>query len=136
VTALNQGDVDGALATFAVDGHLTDLLCRPDPECVGHAAIRRTLEARVASHRCITIRRAEEAGNVATAQVEVRADEIRRVGVEHIVLLMTVQVGGDQIVTLTVQADQGDENTRRYTAIGVRMAPEGTPVPAPATSCG
>jgi hypothetical protein len=136
VDALNKGDIDEALATFAVSARLQDLLCRPAQECVGHAAIRPVLEARVVSHRCITVRRAEESGHVVTAQVEVRADEIRRVGVEYIVLTYTAQVARDEIVTLSVQADLGDTNTSHYSAIGVGLAQAGTPLPAPPMPCG
>jgi hypothetical protein len=143
VDALNRGDVDGALAAFAQDGRLADLPrlsvthpCRPAQECVGHAAIRPELEARVASHRCVTVLTAAEAGEVVIASVQLRHDGLRMIGVEYIVQNLRVVVGGDQIVTLESGTDLSDENTRRASAISAGVEPRGTPLPAPATPCG
>ena len=67
--------------------------------------------------------------NTAVHRAIVTSDPIHQAGVERIVLIHTVVIEQDHIVSLTARLDQSDDQTRRYTTALMGSPPAGTPAP-------
>ncbi len=113
-TALDNGDVDGALAV------LTDDAVREDPgtcsvPCVGKAAIRKSLESTVAGSRLSRIVGGYQvSGNIVTSRTEQRSAAISAAGVERVINIVTYEVRGDKISAVRVKRDTSDPQTAAF----------------------
>ncbi len=109
--AVNQGDVDGALALFTEDATWVRGGRCPPGACAGQAAVRAELEKDVADHHQIDIVDTQVSDNVLTARVELRTDGTLAAGVERIIQVFTVEFRGDKISALQARPDLTDPQT-------------------------
>ena len=127
VDARNRGDLDGVMALFAEDAVRRDGTC---PDCVGVAAIRRSMEQNVAEHFQATVLAAQAVGNTVTARAELRSDVFRAGGAERVISNFRVEVREGKVVLWSSTLDTTDPQTAAYVA--ARQAGAGQPPPAPA----
>ena len=120
--AVNQGDVDAALALFTEDATWVRGGRCPPGACVGQAAIRAELEAEVASDHRIDIIDAQVTGSTLTARAEFQTVMTRAAGVERIILAYTVEFQGDKISLLRAMPDLTDPQTAAFA--GSMMPPQ------------
>ena len=113
--AVNQGDVDGALALFSEDATWVRGGRCPPGACVGQAAVRAELETEVANHHRIDIIDVQVTDSTLTARAEFQTDRTREAGVERIILAFTVEFQGDKISALQAGPDLTDPQTAAFT---------------------
>ena len=123
--AVNQGDVDAALALFTEDATWVRGGRCPPGACVGQAAIRVELEVEVASDHRIDIIDTQVTGSTLTARAEFQTDRTREAGVERIILAYTVEFQGDKISLLRAMPDLTDPQTAAF--VGSMMPMTGAP---------
>ena len=110
--AVNDGDVDTALALFTEDATWTRGGRCPPGACVGQAAIRAELEKDVADNHQLDIVDVEVTGNTLNARVELRTDVTREEeGIDRAVQTYTVEFAGERISALRVVPDFDDPQT-------------------------
>jgi hypothetical protein len=116
VSALNRGDVDGALSLFTDDAQLSGLrpFCVPNP-CVGRAAIQTQLNYGVSNHIQLQLLSSVNVvnGNV-TVGVAHRNDLIRAAGLSRVVVAETLTFRGDKIAKYVVEAETSDPQTAAF----------------------
>ena len=119
--AVNQGDVDGALALFTEDATWVRGFRCPPGACVGQAAIRAELEKDVADGHRIDMADIQVSGTTLTARVEVRTDGTRAAGVERIIQVFTLEFREDKISGLRVMPDRTDPETAAFIAATIEQ---------------
>ena len=116
VHAINAGDVDGVLETFADNAAVGGVPgCLP-VDCVGKDAIRNVMEFYVAEDLAVTITSLKASGNAATGSIEPASDFIRATGSQRIVGSITVETTGDEISAYHFVADFSDPQTANFVA--------------------
>jgi len=116
VHALNAGDVDGVLETFADNAAVGGVPgCLP-VDCVGKDAIRTVMEFYVAENLAVTITSLEVSGNTATGSIEPASDFIRATGSQRIVGSISVEVTDEKISGYHFAADFSDPQTANFVA--------------------
>ncbi len=118
ITALNRGDVAGAMATFADDAVFEGLgLCAATP-CVGKAAIQKEMEREVADHTIFTgVGVSRASGDTLTgSRSEIRSDSIKAAGIERIIASGTTVIKGDKISSIRHVLDTTDAQTAKFAA--------------------
>jgi ketosteroid isomerase-like protein len=142
LTALNNGDLDGALALFAdnavfVGAARSGGTCSQATPCTDAAGIRQQLQnAVVGSHTCFTLRSLTVSGAVVTGQRDTRNDVTRRNGIDRDIEDFFALVPDGQITFWAAVKNVGDPETALDLAISAGTQPPGTPIPAPGTPCG
>ncbi len=106
-TAQNKGDIPTVMSNFADDAVLIHPYC-PSP-CAGKAAIQKVYELQAATH--IVVDAATywgESDNTIHFIGEVRADNIKALGLDRIVINCTLTFSGNKISRFTVLPDPSD----------------------------
>ena len=131
VDAVNDGDVDAALALFTEDATWTRGGRCPPGSCAGQAAIRAELEKDVADGHRLDIVDVEVTGSTLTASVELRTDVTRaQEGINRAIQTYTVDLEGEKISALLVVPDFTDPETAE---LRNRMLPTTGGGPGPST---
>ena len=114
--AMEQGDVDAALALYADDAAIEGGgSCRWVSPCVGKAAIRSHLEQRVKNkHRKVTVIADYPSGNFLTRQVEIRDKRTRKARVDRIIAWGITKIKDGKILFRRGFRDRSDPQTARY----------------------
>lgn len=141
VNAIASGDVDGAMAAFADDAFYIGAnptgTCSTQAPCTDLAGIRPQMQSNVGGHVCQTIRSIQVSGSVVFGTFEVRADRIRRGGIERVLNPFMLQIPEDKITFYAGRLDLTDPQTALFAAILAGTAePTSQPLPNPATPCG
>jgi ketosteroid isomerase-like protein len=142
LTALNNGDLDGAMTFFAdnavfVGAARSGGTCTQTTPCTDSAGIRQQLQNAVLnSHTCFTLRGLTVSGAVVTGQRETRNDVTRRNGIDRDIEDFFALVPTGQITFWAGVKNVGDPETALDLAISAGTQPAGTLVPAPDTPCG
>ncbi len=129
--AVNQGDVDAALALFTEDATWVRGGVCPPGACVGQAAIRTEIERDIANNHQLDIVDIQVSGTTLTARVEVRTDATRAAGVERIIQVFTLEFREDKISALQLRPDLTDPETAALA--GSMMPPQTGAGPASAS---
>jgi len=114
VQAINQGDVDQVMTTFAP---LPDIAyngfgaCQLWSVCVGADPIRRAMQGKVAQHESLTVTGIETFGSVVVAQMERRNDFITCHGHERVLNTLVAEVSSRGILSISDVADLTDTQT-------------------------
>jgi hypothetical protein len=140
LTAVNNGDSDGAAALFASNaifiGALRGGNCSQSTPCTDAAAIHQQLQSVVSAHTCFVLRSVSVSGAVVTGQLETHADNARSNGVDHILQDFTALVPAGQLTFFANLSDVADPQTALNVAINAGTQTAGTPIPTPPTPCG
>ena len=120
--AVNQGDVEAALALFTEDATWVRGMVCPPGACVGQSAIRTEIERDIANNHQLDIVDIQVSGTTLTARVEVRTDATQAAGVERIIQAFTVEFQGDKISLLRAMPDLTDPQTAAFA--GSMMPPQ------------
>ena len=132
VSALNHGDLEGALALVTDDAFLVGtFVCPPPDGCAGKAAVRRDFEAEIADRVQITPASVQVSGDTIALRLEYRADSVRAAGAERIIILGTVELRGGQISRGVFQPDPTDAQTAAFLAALAASQPAPAPAPTP-----
>src|SRR6266567_6397293 len=139
-TAINNGDVDRAAAVFAGNavfmGSSLRGNCSQAAPCTDSADIQQQLTRYVSSHDCRVLRSISVSGAVVTGQAELRSDNIRHNGVDHLMEDFIALVPAGQITFWANLIDLADPQTAWNHAINLGTAqPANPPIPNPATPC-
>ena len=114
--ALNAGDIDGVLETFADNAAVGGVPgCLP-VDCIGKDAIRNVMEFYVAENLAVTITSLKASGNTATGSIEPASDFIRATGSQRIVGSISVEVTDEKISGYHFAADFSDPQTANFVA--------------------
>jgi len=115
--ALSRGDVPAAVALFTDDAVIDTEsgLCASAP-CVGKAAIEKDLERYVADKsRRVTSLGTFISGNVVVTHFEARSAQIKKAGVDRIILWGIREMKGDKIASSRCcLPDRTDSQTARF----------------------
>jgi hypothetical protein len=114
VAALNQGDIDGVMATFAARAPIAYSgfgACQISTVCVGVDPIRRAMQSQLDQHETITITNLQVFGSVVIAQNERRNDFITCHGHERILTILVAEVVPSGIVSVSDLPDATDRQT-------------------------
>ena len=109
--ALNRGDVDGAVETFADDAVAGGMPGCSPVDCVGEDAIRNMVEFYVGEHHRMTITSSKVSGNTVTGSIEVEEDLLRAGGVQRFLGLTSVEVTNGKIREYRFTPDVSDPQT-------------------------
>jgi hypothetical protein len=109
--ALNRGDVDGAVETFAHDAVAGGMPGCSPVDCVGEDAIRNMVDFYVGEHHRMTITSSKVSGNTVTGSIEVEEDLLRAGGVERFLGLTSVEVTNGKIREYRFTPDVSDPQT-------------------------
>ncbi len=112
-TAVDKGDVAGALAYVSDDAVFQVLGCPPDG-CKGKVAVKGATEGVVAQHPRHTVKSSKASGNTATSRVEVEIDLAKAAGAQRIILTTTVEIKDGKLVLLRAQPDASDPQTAKF----------------------
>ena len=142
-TALNNGDLDGAVTLFAsnavfVGAARANGACTQAAPCTDLAGIRQQLQDHVVGdHACLTLRSLTVSGAVVTGQRQDQSDTSRKNGIANgdIEDFMAL-IPGSQITFFAALKNVGDPDTATDLAISAGTQPAGTPIPNPSTPCG
>jgi ketosteroid isomerase-like protein len=139
-SAVNSGDVDRAAALFADDaifiGSSLRGNCSQSVPCTDPAAIHEQITRYVTSHDCRVLRSVTVNGAVVTGQSELRSDNIRQNGVDHLREDFIALVPAGHIEFWANLIDLADPDTALNHAINLGIAqPVNPPIPNPATPC-
>lgn len=105
--AQNKGDIAAVMANFADDAVLIHPYC-PSP-CVGKAAIQKVYELQAATHTQVDAATYwGESDNVVRFIGEVRADNIKALGLDRIVINSTLTFSGGKISRFAVLPEPSD----------------------------
>ena len=124
VDAVNDGDVDAALALFTEDATWTRGGRCPPGSCAGLAAVRTELEKDVEDNHQIAIVDVQTTGSTLTARTELRTDGTREEeGIDRVIQTVTLEFDGGKISAIKVVPDFTDPQTaeirsRRLPAAG------------------
>lgn len=114
--AVNRGDVDAVMATFADDAVVVRGARCPDIQpCVGKAAILRQVLLERENQIRFTIVSLSVAGDTLTASAEVRGVGPTSGGAERVIQVHTVTFSGDKIARFTSEFDLSDPLTAAFT---------------------
>jgi hypothetical protein len=129
--ARNRYDVEGTLALVTDDyHHVGGPACPAAKPCVGKDAFRPSLQGSIMNRSQFTIVGAPQVtGTKVVARIEVRGDDVRRAGVERIVLTVTMEVRGDQLASHVAVPDASDPQTAQYLAFIQNQPGTGAPTP-------
>jgi hypothetical protein len=138
--AINHGDVNGAAAAFASDAVFSGSSlrgnCSQSVPCTDSAGILQNLTRFVSSHDCRVLHTISVSGAVVTGQSELRSDNIRQNGVDHIMEDFIALVPAGQITYWSNLIDLADPQTALNHAINLgTVKPVNPPIPNPATPC-
>lgn len=114
VAALNQGDLDGVMATFTVRAPIAYSgfgSCQVSTVCVGVDPIRRSMQGQLDLHETITITNLQVFGTVVIAQNERRNDFISCHGHERILGILVAEVAPSGILSVSDLPDFTDRQT-------------------------
>jgi ketosteroid isomerase-like protein len=140
-TAVNNGDLDAAMATFASNAVFVGAArgaagCSQTTPCTDNAGIRQQIQDRnIAIHECFTLRSITVSGDVVSGERYAQSDVTRRNGVAGDVENFLAVIPGSQITFFANVKNVGDPETARDLAISAGTQPAGTPIPTPATPC-
>ena len=139
LAAISRGDVDAAIAMFAdnavfIGGRPTGN-CSQQTPCATAAGIRQQLEGAVGVHVCQTLVEVQVVGAVVSGRIEVRADDLRVIGIERGVASFIALVPQDKITFFALVSDSADAQIARRDAILSGREAAGAPLPNPATPC-
>ena len=109
--ALNRGDVDVAVETFADDAVAGGMPGCSPVDCVGEDAIRNMVEFYVGEHHRMTITSSKVSGNTVTGSIEVEEDLLRAGGVQRFLGLTSVEVTNGKIREYRFTPDVSDPQT-------------------------
>jgi plastocyanin len=125
--AMNRGDTAAAMALFADDATLSGAGTCMTTACAGRDAVQREWQREATNHARIIPGQVQVTGNTATAQFQVTADDIRALGVERLIGLVTLEARNGQIASVRVTLDPGDPQNaqamQRMAASGAAGAP-------------
>jgi hypothetical protein len=114
VEALDRGDIDGVMATFAPRAAIAYSgfgPCQISTVCVGVDPIRRTMQLQIDRHEVITITNLQVFGSVVVAQNERRNDFISCHGHERILATLVAEVAPTGILSVADLGDFTDQQT-------------------------
>jgi hypothetical protein len=139
-SAINNGDADQAAALFEDDaifiGSSLRGNCSQSVPCMDPAGIHEQLRRYVSSHDCRVLRSITVSGAIVTGQSELRSDNIRQNGVDHLKEDFIALVPAGQIMFWANLIDLADPQTALNHAINLGLAqPVNPPIPNPATPC-
>jgi hypothetical protein len=100
--AINKADAATAANAFAPNGvyisGATKGRCSPQSPCSGRAKIQRAVAGFLRSpHLCETVTYLYVQGNIVMGRADVRSDEIRRKGIEHLTIAFLAQIQSGEI---------------------------------------
>ncbi len=123
--AENRGDIPAALSHITDDIVITGLgLCSKAP-CVGTEAIRKEIERGESAHTQHTRMDIRNIGsNAARARVEHQNDASRAAGIDRFVVIATIKVRGDRIVSIARKFDTSDKQTQAFIKYQKAHAPK------------
>jgi len=108
VSALNRGDVTGAVALFSPDSRIVTPLCQP--WCADSSAIAGDFRTDAAIHSHVTFADVRVRGDLLTSRVTLTAPQLPG-GIQRAVGRNTVQVYKNRIVLLRLDFDRTDPQT-------------------------
>jgi hypothetical protein len=114
VAALNQGDIDGVMTTFAVRAPIAYsgfAPCQISTVCVGVDPIRRAMQSQLDQHETIIITNLQVLGSVVIAQNERRNEFIACHGHERILTMFVAEVAPSGILSVSDLPDLPDQQT-------------------------
>jgi hypothetical protein len=141
-TAVNNGDLDGAVACFASNAVFVGAGrgtqgCTQTAPCTDIAGIRQQIQDKnIGLHECFTLRSVTVSGAVVTGERYAQNDVTRKNGVDGDIEDFIALVPGSQITFFANLKNIGDPQTARDLAISAGTQPAGTPIPTPTTPCG
>lgn len=110
--AINKADAAAAARAFATNGvYISGAVkgrCSPQSPCSGRPSIQRAVAGFLESpNLCETVTYLYVQGNIVMGRAEVRSDEIRNKGIEHITLAFLAQVQSGHIAIDVERKDAG-----------------------------
>lgn len=110
--AINKADAAAAARTFATNGvyisGATKGRCSPQSPCSGRARIQSAIAGFLKSpNLCETVTYLYVQGNIVMGRAELRSDEIRSKGIEHLTLAFLAQVQSGHIAVDVERKDAG-----------------------------
>lgn len=123
--AINAGDAASAASAFAPNGvyisGATKGRCSPRSPCSGRASIEKAVEGFLKSpHICETVTYLFVQNDIVMGRADIRSDEIRSKGLDHLTIAFLAQVESGQIAV---------DVERKETSTGPRGAPIATVPP-------
>jgi len=136
LSAVNNGDVDGAAALFAGNAVFITANCSPATPCTDAASIHQQLTSDAAGHICRVLRSLTVSGAVVTGQLEIRNDVLRSRGIDYDLSDFIALVPTSQITFYAAVDDVADPRNALNVAIRTGPAqPTNPPIPNPPTPC-
>lgn len=131
--AINKDDAASAARAFATNGvyisGATKGRCSPRSPCSGRSTIQKAVAGFLKSpNLCETVTYLYVQGNIVTGRAEVRSDEIRSKGIDHLTLAFLAQVESGKIA---VDVERKDASTSPKGAPITSVPPCRTYAPSP-----
>jgi ketosteroid isomerase-like protein len=110
--AINKGDAAGAADVFAPNGvyisGASKGSCSPQSPCTGRSNIEKAVQGFLkSSNLCETVTYLYVQGDIVMGRAEVRSDEIRAKGIDHITVAFLTQVESGKIAVDVERKDEG-----------------------------